>query len=72
VKLSPTATQSASRISGHRQVRPHPSGNLEPSSADVQVTRQLKAAGEALTIPVVESVVGLDGWYTSLAERRLT
>ena len=51
----------------------HPSGNLEPSSADVQVTRQLKAAGEALTIPVVDSlVVGFDGRYTSLAERGLT
>ena len=51
----------------------HPSGNLEPSSADVQVTRQLKVAGEALAIPVVDSlVVGFDGRYTSLAERGLT
>ena len=50
----------------------HPSGNLEPSSADVQMTRPLRAAGEALTIPVVDSlVVGFDGRYTSLAERGL-
>jgi DNA repair protein RadC len=50
----------------------HPSGNLVPSSADVQVTRQLKAAGDVLTIPVVDSlVVGFDGQYTSLVERGL-
>jgi DNA repair protein RadC len=43
-----------------------------PSSADVHVTRQLKAAGEALTIPVVDSlVVGFVGQYTRFAERRL-
>ena len=50
----------------------HPSGNLEPSSADVHVTRQLKAAGEALTVPVVDSlVIGFDGRHTSLVERGL-
>ena len=50
----------------------HPSGNLEPSRADVAVSRQLKAAGEALGIPVVDSlVVGFDGAHTSLAERGL-
>ena len=48
----------------------HPSGNLKPSSADVQVTRQLKGAGESLTIPVVDSlVVGFCGQHTSLVER---
>lgn len=50
----------------------HPSGNLEPSSADVAVSRQLKAAGAALDITLVDSVVvGFDGRYTSLAERGL-
>ena len=50
----------------------HPSGNIEPSSADVQVTRQLKAAGDVLTIPVVDSIiVGFDGQFTSLSERGL-
>lgn len=50
----------------------HPSGNVEPSSADVAVSRQLKAAGEAIGIPLVDSlVVGFDGRYTSLAERGL-
>lgn len=50
----------------------HPSGNLEPSSADVAVSRQLKAAGEAVGISLLDSVVcGFDGRYTSLAERGL-
>lgn len=50
----------------------HPSGNLEPSRADVSVSKQLKAAGEALGLSLVDSlVVGFDGRYTSLAERGL-
>ena len=50
----------------------HPSGNLEPSSADVQVTRQIKAAGEVAGVTLPDSVVcGYDGRYTSLAERGL-
>lgn len=50
----------------------HPSGNLEPSAADVQVSKQLKAAGEALGIALLDSLVcGFDGRYTSLVERGL-
>lgn len=50
----------------------HPSGNVEPSRADVSVSRQLKAAGEALGVPLADSlVIGFDGRYTSLAERGL-
>ena len=50
----------------------HPSGNVEPSRADVAVSKQLKAAGEALGVPLVDSVVcGFDGAYTSLIERGL-
>jgi DNA repair protein RadC len=50
----------------------HPSGNLEPSWEDVAVTKQLKAAGEATGVPLVNCVVcGYDGWYTSLVERGL-
>ncbi len=48
----------------------HPSGNVEPSRADVEVSKQLKAAGQALDIPLVDSlIVGYDGRYTSLVER---
>ena len=50
----------------------HPSGNLEPSRADVAVSKQLKAAGEAVGVTLVDSlVVGYDGRYTSLVERGL-
>ena len=50
----------------------HPSGNLEPSRADVTVSKQLRHAGESLGIPLVDSIVcGFDGRYTSLVERGL-
>ena len=50
----------------------HPSGNTEPSRADVAVSKKLKAAGEAVDITLVDSLVcGYDGRYTSLAERSL-
>lgn len=54
----------------------HPSGNLEPSSADVQVSKQLKAAGDVLGIRLLDSLVighpeGKSPRYTSLAEKGL-
>ena len=50
----------------------HPSGNVEPSRADVQVSKQLKSAREAVGVPLVDSVVcRFDGAYTSLVERGL-
>lgn len=53
-------------------VHNHPSGNLEPSRADIQVSKQIQAAGKALDIPLMDSlIVGYDGQYTSLAERGL-
>ena len=50
----------------------HPSGALEPSRADVEVTKQLVSAGEAIGIPLRDHIiVGHAGLYTSLAEREL-
>ena len=50
----------------------HPSGNVEPSRADVEVSKQLKAAGEAIGVRLVDSVVcGFDEAYTSLIARGL-
>lgn len=54
----------------------HPSGNLEPSGADVQVSKQLVQAGEVLGIRLLDSLVighpeGKEPRYTSLAERGL-
>lgn len=47
----------------------HPSGNLEPSRADVQVSKQLQQAGAALSLRLLDSlVIGFDGAYTSLSE----
>ena len=52
-------------------VHNHPSGNREPSSEDVNVTRQLVEAGRIIGIPLHDHViVGGDG-YTSFAERGL-
>ncbi len=50
----------------------HPSGNLEPSKADIEVSKDMKAAGALMAISVLDSlVIGYDGRYTSLAERGL-
>jgi DNA repair protein RadC len=47
----------------------HPSGNPEPSSEDIEITRQLVESGKTLGIPVHDHIIfGADG-YTSLAER---
>tara|TARA_Y100001937_G_scaffold1217_2_gene1484 strand:+ start:54458 stop:55084 length:627 start_codon:yes stop_codon:yes gene_type:complete len=35
----------------------HPSGNLEPSSEDIQITRRLQDSGELLGIPVLDHII---------------
>ena len=35
----------------------HPSGNLKPSQADIDVTRKLKGAGENLEITVLDHII---------------
>lgn len=35
----------------------HPSGNLQPSQADITLTRKLKQAGEALELPVLDHLI---------------
>lgn len=50
----------------------HPSGSLEPSSVDVQISKQMKAAADVVGLRLLDSlVIGFDGAYTSLAERGL-
>lgn len=50
----------------------HPSGNVEPSTEDVKVTRALVEAGRLMELPVHDHlIVGYDGAYTSLKERGL-
>lgn len=35
----------------------HPSGNMEPSKADIEVTRSLKSAGEMLDIELIDHII---------------
>ena len=59
------AASAASLILVHN----HPSGDPEPSPEDVEVTRQMAAAGEILGVPVRDHVVLGDGRWVSLMER---
>ena len=49
----------------------HPSGVADPSAEDVNITRQLKRAGELLDIELVDHVVIGRGRFVSLKERGL-
>ncbi|KOP25447.1 hypothetical protein AMR41_16395 [Hapalosiphon sp. MRB220] len=46
----------------------HPSGNLEPSSEDIELTRQLLAGAKFLAIPLLDHLILGDGNYQSLRE----
>lgn len=49
----------------------HPSGNLEPSSEDVSITKKLIEAGKIIDIKVFDHIIFGDREYTSFVERRL-
>lgn len=53
-----------SLILGHN----HPSGQLTPSEADIQLTKKLKQAGETLDLPVLDHIIVGDGNYYSFAD----
>jgi DNA repair protein RadC len=45
----------------------HPSGNLQPSELDINMTRRIKEAGRVLDIQVLDHIiVTLDGYYIHL------
>jgi DNA repair protein RadC len=46
----------------------HPSGQVEPSAQDVEVTLRLAQAGQVLGIPVLDHLILAGEDYTSLAE----
>ncbi len=47
----------------------HPSGNLKPSTADIQVTKKIAAAGMTLEIRVLDHIIISDkGYYSFLDE----
>ena len=49
----------------------HPSGNLNPSSADKQLTQKLKAAGESLDIKILDHLIVTERSYISFADEGL-
>lgn len=49
----------------------HPSGNLRPSQADLDLTRKLKAAGQLLDIQVLDHLIITSHGYTSMADEQL-
>jgi DNA repair protein RadC len=46
----------------------HPSGNKQPSMADISLTKKLKAAGEYLDIAVIEHMILTSEGYYSFAD----
>jgi DNA repair protein RadC len=46
----------------------HPSGRIEPTEADIQVTEQLIAAGEVLGIELLDHLIITSGQYNSILE----
>lgn len=49
----------------------HPSGDPEPSRADIQLTSRLVQAGELVGVTVLDHVIFGDGRYVSFKERNL-
>lgn len=49
----------------------HPSGDLEPSTEDIKLTKRLVEAGELLGIPVLDHIIVSDRGHTSLKSRNL-
>jgi DNA repair protein RadC len=59
------------RASGIIVAHNHPEGSLEPSQADIQVTQQLKQAGEALGIQLLDHIIFNRTGYFSFQEEGL-
>jgi len=50
-------------------VRNHPSGNLNPSEADIRLTRKVKNAGEIIDIRLMDHIIFTDeGFYSFVNE----
>lgn len=46
----------------------HPSGNLQPSSADIELTKKLQAGGKLLDIQVLDHIIITSEGYLSFAD----
>ena len=49
----------------------HPSGNLKPSQADIELTKKLKNAGQFLDLPILEHIILTKESYLSFADEGL-
>lgn len=49
----------------------HPSDNLNPSKADIEITKKIKEAGKYLDISVLDHIIVAGNSYTSLADEGL-
>ncbi len=68
VFADPLTDRAAAIVLAHN----HPSGNLEPSAEDREVTRRLVGAGQLLGIPVLDHVIfGALGFYSFLEHDEL-
>lgn len=46
----------------------HPSGKLQASDADIQITKKIKTAGQQLDIPVLDHIIITEAGYYSFAD----
>ena len=60
-------TSSSGLILAHN----HPSGNTQPSEADLKITRKIKEAGALLDITVLDHLVITEEGYLSFADENL-
>lgn len=49
----------------------HPSGNLQPSQADIDLTKKLKMAGEVIDIAVLDHLIISEAGFYSFADQKL-
>lgn len=49
----------------------YPSGNLQPSKADIGFTKKVIVAGEAIDIPIVDHLIVSHNGYISMRNERL-
>jgi DNA repair protein RadC len=52
-------------------VHNHPSGNHQPSTADINITNQLKEAGRVMDIPILDHVIFTNERYFSFADESI-
>jgi len=68
VFADPITDRAAAVIVAHN----HPSGSLEPSAEDSEVTRRLVSAGQLLGIPVLDHIIfSSRGYYSFLEHNEL-